>query len=575
MADQDQPARRTPSAYQPIEPLDEGETGLPAPPPPPPAPPTVEIPGEPEPPAVTVVPSVPVAVRFASAAAALAFAGQLLSIGRGDNLGFLSGTDQARWVRATVELDIARELTAAARGTLYVGVASGRFAEDYGWGDPPGPDSPAADPARSVDLDSARRSTLAELIRIAGLHAVRERPAGEVRALLPGWLLADVLQRVLDLRLQASHRPVRLHPLFPGGPVPDGGPPERGPANSPDPSSGRDSAALIELRLYVSEGHLPPSLLAALSREPQLTLCRVAGENGNLLMEYGMAAPLLDHLLAGLIQDQTWVLSSRQFGCHLIEPAGDFSDSSACVRLADSHPLQSVLPPSDDRPALPQLQLVRERTYGRNVDAILLSSSDLDAVALLFEGQPLSESAQLVRGRDRHLLVAPGGLVERVPVGEPLYCLGPGPLYLPLGAGIRPRLPVNARRALFAADEKTAVVVLPGAVLQFSLEHRDPVWMLWVGPLPDVEVEVPAGTRAALREVETSASPDRGSGLGIEASSGGGVRAWLDEALDAEFRGELVLAAELHERHGDPMRAARLFARAAEEDPGHTPRHQR
>lgn len=554
MADSDQPAsgRRSPGAYQPIEPLDESETSTPQ------GDPATHGAGAavpqdgPEPEHLAAALSVPIAVRFGSAAAALAFAGQLLSIDRAHELTFCSEGDHARWVRARMELDIARELAAAAHGDIYVEVAPGRLVEDHGWGAPPTAASHVA--ARSASLDTAATTSLAELIRIAGLHPVRERPTAEIRALMPGWLLAGIVRRALDLQLDTAHRPVRLHPLF--GDVP-------GPVSSDEPST----VALIELRLSAQSGHLPLSLLAALAREPQVTLCRPIGDSGNLLVEYGKAPPLLDYLLIGLIQDQAWVLSSGKLGCHILDPAGDFTDSAACVRLADAYPLQSLTCPSDNRPVLPELQVVRERTHGRSVDAILLASDDLDAIVLLLEGHPLSESAQLIRGRDRHLLVAPGGLLERLPVGEALYCIGPGPLYLPLGFGTRPRLPVSARRTLFAADEKTAVVVLPTAVIQFSLNHREPVWALWVGPPPKIELQLPSEAIAALDEIVGPTPQLSDPADGPPADGSRVTRTWLDDAMEAEFRGALALAAELHERHGDPLRAARLFARAAEEDP--------
>lgn len=144
-SDQPQPPRRGPAAYQPIEALDEGTGGPPqapaprAAPGPAAAPPAAgpQVPAE-APQADRAAPVVPIGVRFASAAAALSFAGQMLSIGRADGLTFAIDEEQSRWARAQAELDIARELAEAARGTLFVEVAPGRLAEDRGWGiDPP------------------------------------------------------------------------------------------------------------------------------------------------------------------------------------------------------------------------------------------------------------------------------------------------------------------------------------------------------------------------------------------------------------------------------------------------------
>lgn len=558
MADDDRPrpTRRSPGAYQPIEPLDESGSGIPRSQVASPAPesprdePRRAAAAPTERPAQETAPIVPIAVRFASAAAALAFAGQMLSIGRGEGLTFSSEDERARWVRTRAEIDIARELAAAAHGVTFVEVAPGRLVEDHGWGAPPTADSPTAGTGGPVDPGALAPASLADLIRIAGLQATRERPVAAVHVLLPGALLAGIVSRALDMRLDVAHRPVRLRSLFTG------------------PGEQATMSALIELRLSAPEGHLPAALLSSLAREAQLTICRPAGDSGNLLVQYGMGVPLHDDLLAGLIGDQAWVLSNGRLGCHVMEAAGTFTDSVSCVRLADSYALRSFTPlPDDDQPVLPELRIARERTYGRSVDAILLTGADLDAVALLLEGHPLAESAQLIRGRDQHLLVAPGGVLEQLPVGDSLYCIGPGPLYLPLGYGIRPRLPSTARRALFTMNAQTAVVLLPTVMLEFDVDHKDPVWTLWAGPLPVIDLQLPEG---ALASLEKAAMPSAAAAAGQPARDErapviNAIRTWLDEALDAEFRGELARAAELHERHGDPVRAAHLYARAAEE----------
>lgn len=543
--------RRAVGAYQPIEVIEEAEAPMPEPSP--------EAGGEITPvqphatsAAFPPVAATPIAVRFGSAASALAFAGQLLAAGRIQELAFWSDADEARWVSARTELDMARQLAGVTCGDVFVVAGTSRLVEDLGWGD--AQTAIGRTNARSADADALVPASLAEMVKIAGLHPVQEHPMAQAHVLMPGYLSSRVLRRALDLRLDVAHRPVRLHPLF----AEDGG--------GAEPSS----LALIQMRLSCRRGNIPASLLTALTREPSLCVCRAAGDSESLLVEYGTASPLLDHLLAGLMNDQSWVLSSGRLGCHIIEPGSVFTDSATSARLSDSRSLQSpVAIPSDDRPATMQLQVVRQQTPGQAVDAILLNSGDLDATVMLLEGHPLSESAQLVRGREWHLLIAPGGVLERLPVGEPLYCIGPGLLYLPLGFGTRPQLPSSARLALFGANEQTAVVVLQTTVLQFSLEHREPVWALWVGPPPAIDVQLPAESTAVLRSLLASAddSPDTAHAATPEnADTNQGDRTWLDDAMEAEFRGALALAGELHERHGDPIRAARLFARAAQEE---------
>jgi hypothetical protein len=224
--------------------------------------------------------------------------------------------------------------------------------------------------------------------------------------------------------------------------------------------------------------------------------------------------------------------------------------------------------------SLPVLQVVPRRTADRVVDAALLDDADLETARLLLEGSPLAETALLVRGADQHLLFAPGGLLERVPVGEPLYCLGPGPLYLPLGQGLEPHVPADGRRQLFGADERTAVILLPRRGLLFDLERREPVWHLWVGGLPPIDLaQLPAERMAELQALEPAepvepsgpAGPARPSRRWLDRFR----RArpmdedWKDKAMRLELAGDLARAAELHREHGSPLQAARLFERAA------------
>jgi len=577
--------RRGPRAFQPIEPVEPSNPPGPTPEPTARAQPSWfgtpgggrdPIPARPagaEPSAApadggrNTAPLVPFAARFRSAASALVFAGQLLSIGSAEDLTFRAGPDRSWWVLARLALDIAREFTAATRGEAYVEAAPGRLVPDRGWGGPPSAAGEDQETANSADLTVVG---IRDMVRVSGLHAAPVRPLTEVSVLLPGRLTADIVRRALDLRLDVAHRAVRLRPLFNGTPA--AAPP--------------DARAVVELRVSASRGQVPGGLLLALSRDARMTVCRRTGQNGNLLIQYGMAPALLDHLLAGLVRAESWLLSRGSLGCRSVETVDGFIDSTSLLRLADSFPLHSQEPVADDPvPQLPQLRVVRTRTTGRDVDALLLGTDDLGTVSLLLEGHPLAESAHLVRGRDRHLLLAPGGLLESLPIGEALYCWGPGPLYLPVGFATRPQLPPSARRALFDAGERTAVVLLPNLRVHFDLTTRVPVWTLWTGPPPPVEAALP--TEALVELADGMGPTPAGQGLdgagsaseqrpsegdrrkrGVQHAGRMRTGTWLDDALEAELAGRLVRAAELHERHGDPVRAAHLFERAAREGAG-------
>lgn len=642
MADEErgQAPQRGHGAFQPIEALDDsGSHRAPGPPnagrqapstasPPPQAPRTppsaesADRPTSPGPAAAAPAPEpqpsavvVDYAVRFGSAASALAFAGQVHAIGAVHPPMFGVDAQHGWWViAARLPLDVGREFAAAAHGEAHVLFRDpGVLVSDTGWGEPPrvvARDDPAAVwPAGYHEVE------VRELIRVAGLYPRAERALPRAHVLLPGRLTADVVRRASDLRLDVEHRAVRLHPLFaaadtsadtsvqedavavPGDALSENAEPAGASANA---------LAVIELRLSASAGEVSRGFLAALAANPQLTVCRAADEHGSILIEYGMAAALPDHQLAALGIADSWLLSRGRLGARSLEPQSRFEDGAALLRLANGHPMDVQSPVEHDaRPATVPVRVVRARTPGRDVDALLLATDDLEAVGLVLEGHPLADRAWLVPGRDRHLLLAPGGLLDYLPLGESLYCWGPGPLYLPLGFATSPDVPPSARGTLFGAGADAAIVVLPEARLHFDLTLRRPAWQLWIGEAPQVDEQLPVEVLEELQEIEEAArlgaggtesalgDADSGDESDAAAESGesrGRRRAkrwrfgrsqampdeaavpatadtvtWLDEALAAELGGALVRAADLHARHGDPVRAAHLYERAAME----------
>ncbi|WP_322763360.1 hypothetical protein [Frankia sp. Cr2] len=564
---------------------------------------------------------VELAGRFGSASAALVFAGSLVATGHRDSIQFLradgpeepSGVPTVAgsggwWVAVEMALDLGRELVSTASGRLFVH-ADGWFRPDRGWGATP------VAPVASVISDGDRGAvptfglrpvSVVEVVRTAGLHPVAAGTSTEAVVLLPGALAGEVIQRALELGLSVSYRPVRLDPLF-DAPLHDT--PLPGAAAGPF-GGGR---VATELRLSPASGEalpasLPMSLLTALNRDPFMLVCRATGDG--LLVQHAMASALpdpvlADLLLADLVDTGTWVLADSSFGCWRLVGLGEPSDGAALVRLADGYPLE---PPDrtipvpdttslrldgrlDGRPDGQPVAIVPGRTSGVDIAAALLDDADLAGVPPLLEGHPLAEIAFVVRGRDRHLLLAPGGLLERLPVGEPLYRLGPGPLFLPVGYRTRPRLPETARQALFGAVDDVAVVALPDRAVAFDLRARQPVWTLWAGPGPDLDLQLPPETVAALADVDAQVTPRPPEAVPVAAPTpqppAGGVqrarelwkrlrnrvsaapsapRTWLDDALEAELADNLVGAAALHERNGDPLRAAHLYERAARQN---------
>ncbi|MCA1672368.1 MAG: hypothetical protein LC799_09255, partial [Actinobacteria bacterium] len=312
--------------------------------------------------------------------------------------------------------------------------------------------------------------------------------------------------------------------------------------------------------------------------------CRPVGER--LLVQHPLASPLPDSQLARLAESHpaggTWILAGPGWGCARLVAHGELCDGAALVRLDDTYQLVDLNPGPPEQaagpaePPAPPLRLVRSRTRGVDVDAILLDDTDLACLPALLEGQPLADIALLVRGRDRHLLLAPGGLLERLPIGEPLYCLGPGLLYLPLGYRTQPLLPPSARSALFPTDTDTAIVLQPDVALAFSLQGRQPVWTLWAGEAPLLDPQLPPAAHDTLAEVDrlvaqptTPATPTPTHRPGITdrrpIRPPTPARSWWTEALELEAAGDLAGAAQLHEQHNQLLRAAHLYERAARE----------
>ncbi|MFF5290786.1 hypothetical protein [Paractinoplanes globisporus] len=536
-----------------------------------PVPPPVQRPAPPTvtPPAPPPVPDVVYAGRFATASGALAFVGVLRATRAAAEITPLrAGENGDWWVTVPIELELGRQLARMASATPYV-LVGGALLPDLGYGPPPEPGPPSeAGADDAVELGGLVRTEVLTLLRAAGVRRVPVRPIDQLHLLLGGADTAHVIRRAIDLGLSVRHRPVRLHPLF-----------ATGNSNGNEPA---EPATMIELVVAAPQDTLPPALVTALTRDPTLVACRAAGGRHELLIEHAVAAPLADHVLAGLVDAGTWVLATSPFGCRRLEPLGDFTDSAGLVRVAEDYPLaEEELAASPLETRLPAVRVVPRRTPYRVLDAVLFDDAELPTARLLLEGDPLAETAQIVRGRDRHLLIAPGGVLERVPAGLPLYAVGPGPLYLPLGYALRPDVPASARRELFGADQDRAVVLTPQGGWAFDLGAAVPVWALWVGELPEVVTQAADGDLRALLDgvrpdpvqpaTLPATEPARGRsntaswwrlrrGGSDETATPG---TWHEQALKAELAGRLEEAAGLHRRNGSLLRAARLYERAA------------
>jgi len=516
-----------------------------------PAPPAPPAPREPEP--------FDVVARFGTAAGALAFAGQVMQATELDSVPcHRSDAEQCWLVEARLTLNSAREMADLGAGRLYIKTRRG-YVRDRGWGDDPGPG-----PAER--LPAAVTVGLLDLVRVAGLHPAQERPLREAYVLVPGYLVAGVLERGLELRLRVTYQQVRLEPLF-------------------DASAQARVCYAVRLAAVPPRTELPAMLLAALRDDPFSLVCRSMEQA--LLIGYATASPLSDRALARLVAaagDETWLLAGPPDGCARVSWIDEPLDAATFVRLAPAHALtdldgsQPYAERTDEAwPPRPRPLTVVRGTARTTVDAVLLDDADLESLPLLLAGEPLADSAFLIRGAGRHLLSAPGGLLTELAVGEPLTCVGPGGIYLPVGYRLDPPVGPRARAILFEPDESTAQVVLPDVRLMYDVDAREPVWRLWAGPLPAIDAHLPSAATAGIEEVAHEVGDRAQAPVKDQPGLLSGFRrrhaqeptdpsAWREEAFKAERQRKYAAAAQLYAQNKEPLRAARLWEREAEEE---------
>jgi hypothetical protein len=496
--------------------------------------------------------------RFTTAARALTFAEQAMRAAQRDSADCFRGADGSWWVAATLVLGAAREMAGLGEGRLYVSVAGG-FTADRGWGDDPADGQAATLPDRT-------RVMLLDLVQVAGLHRVPPAPLLEACVLASGYLVRGILERAQDLRLRAAYQLVQLDPLF-------------------GPAGASRSCYAVWLAAAVAGEALPATLLSALADDPFTLVCRLIDRT--LLVGYGTASPLSDHALARLVATEgggTWLFASPPDGCARVTWAGEPLDAAGLVQLAPAHALvdldgnQPYADPSGAVPPVPRpltLALASASARTARVDAMLLDDTDLECLPLLLAGEPLADTAILIRGATRHLLTAPGGLLTELSVGEPLTCVGPGSLYVPTGFRLDPPLGPAARAAIFRPDKRIAQVLLPDARLGYDLDAAEPLWVLWAGAVPELDSRLPPRALAdldqAAREIgEPPSAPAQPRSLldrilSRPADPEPDPSAWRQQAFRAERERDYVTAAQLYVRHNEPLRAARMWEREAKE----------
>jgi hypothetical protein len=405
--------------------------------------------------------------------------------------------------------------------------------------------------AETESLDPTVWQPVAPVDLLAGTPLPPRRliSAASLAVIVPAALGRWVLRRTLALGIQVGIVPALRRPLE---------------------SAGTEAGVLL-LRLRVNRGTIPLSLVRVVNSLPYTLIAQpVAPRDGRLLVDIRYRPPLAASLLGDWIPDgEIWVLGGADTGHERLHLLGEESDGANFL-AAPELPLRSPATPAEvNLPAPLPVRLVAHRSGSTGADAVLLDDAELHWLRPFLAGRPVAERAFLLPGAGRHLLLAPGGLAERLPLGIPMTRIGPGGLYLEIGLDFHPPLPEGARIQAFGLTEDRVVAVAGDGAYGFDNRRLTPAWTLWVGAAPPVQEGLSPNGRQLLARVaatvrQAEAEPSAATPAPAPPGSSPGVRPrLLEEAQRAELAGDLVRAAELLEAAGELGGAGRLYERAA------------
>jgi FtsH ternary system domain X7 len=402
-----------------------------------------------------------------------------------------------------------------------------------------------------LDVSTWEIVDLAELLASASLPPSRYHGATVVDVITPGSLGRWVLSRTTALGLDVTLTPALLQPLN----------------NKQQKDSG---VLLIQLRA-VGNRIISPALVQRLTCLPYTIVATSSTdtEKGRILVDVRQRLSLAPSLIEPMIpENEIWVLGTADVGNWRIMTTGNQIDGLLLLDAPQLPPAQSPLFPKAQPPKLIPVQLVPRPGTGRQVDAVLLDDTELSWLRNLLMGRPIGEMAFILPGAGYHLLTAPGGLPSQIPLGIPLVCIGPGALYLELGKDFYPSLPDAARQQCFNLNSQTAVAIARNQTYRFNTAQMTPAWALWVGDTPKVQERLSAQGKKLLNSISPQLQ-NQESKKGIldkifkkpkqvEPVEGVGI---LEQAQQAELKGDLVKAATLLEKGGYSGQAGRLYER--------------
>ncbi|MBO3459583.1 hypothetical protein G7B40_033195 [Aetokthonos hydrillicola Thurmond2011] len=419
---------------------------------------------------------------------------------------------------------------------------------------------PDASNSEKLDVSSWAIVDLAQLFAEASLPPSRYRGATVLDIITPGSLGRWILRRATALGLEVTITPALQYPLN----------------NQQHKGSG---VLLLQMRLPEGQRQrrspknrpISPALVHRLTSLPYTTVAASSSDTDRprILVDVRQRLSLAPSLIEPMIpESEIWVLGTPDVGNWRVITTGDQVDGSL---LLDAPELPQAISPILNKPQLPApipVQLVPRPGTGRQVDAVLIDDTELPWLRKLLMGRPIGEMAFLLPGAGYHLLTAPGGLPAQIPLGIPLVCTGSGAFYLELGMDFYPPLPDAACQERFQLNSQTAVVVARNQTYRFNTAQMIPAWALWVGEAPKVQEDLSPQGKKLLNSIPQQLQQQE-SKKGIlnifkpkqtKRVEGVGL---LEQAQQAELKGDLVHAATLLEQAGYPAQAGRLYERMA------------
>lgn len=404
-----------------------------------------------------------------------------------------------------------------------------------------------------LDVSSWAIVDLAELLACSCLPPNRYRGTNVLDVITPAALGRWILRRATALGLDVSLTTALQTPLN---------------------SQQQDKSGVLLMQLR-SPGNrmIPTALVHRLTSLPYTTVAASSTdpEGGRILVDVRQRLSLAPNLIEPMIPEkEIWVLGMADVGNWRLTITGNQIDGSLLLDTPQLPQAQSPYLGKAQTPKPIPVELVPRPGTTRQVDAVLLDDQELSWLRNLLMGRPVGEMAFILPGAGYHLLTAPGGLPAQIPLGIPLVCIGPGALYLELGKDFYPSLPDDARKERFQINSQTAVVVARNQTYRFKAAQLTPAWALWVGDAPTVQQGLSPQGEKLLNSISPKLQ-QQASKKGIlgrifnkpqqvKPVEGVGL---LEQAQQAELKGDLTKAAALLEKGGYVGQAGRLYERIA------------